>query len=88
MKITVEFENGMTLTAKPENLQLINTKDLVVVAAKGAEGAPVSLFAFNGQLATEEEIAARVKVAPAAPPAAPPVVPPAAVPTPAVKKRR
>lgn len=63
MKISVEFENGMTITTKPENLQLINAKDVVVVVAKIAEGAPVPLFSFNAQIATADELTIRQETA-------------------------
>lgn len=96
MKITVDFENGMVITTKPEVLQLVNNGEQVVVITRTADGAPVPLFSFNGQIATAEEIAARHKtvvpsVAPATelPTAAPALQPLAtATPAPAVATKK
>ena len=94
MKITVEFENGMSITTKPETLQMINSADQVIVVTRTADGAPVPLFYFNGQIATQDELAARKAKAAAdsvprtegAP--APATEPPAAPVTPAKKARK
>lgn len=64
MKITIDFENGMVLSVKPENLSIGDTKDAngtphVSIAFKTDAQTVPFLFFKNVQLATKEELEAR-----------------------------
>lgn len=89
MKITVDFENGVVMNLAPTNLFLSNLgADKIALSFKTDDITGVPIAYWNGQLATEAEIAARPKANPQAgtpatppvPPAPPAVEPPAADP--------
>lgn len=85
MKITIDFENGMEVNLKPENLQLVDIKaptgELAVAVGFKTDVAQVPFLFFpNLQLATKEELAIRKAIAdpdkqPPAQPPAPPAEP-------------
>lgn len=71
MKITIDFENGMQMTLKPENLTLADNGSESVIITK-TDTSIIPLFIFpTVRLATKEEVDARPK-ATAAPAAIPP----------------
>ena len=59
MKVTIDFENGMVLTLKPENLQLIDNDGKETVLATRTDNAVIPLLAFKLLVATPAEIKAR-----------------------------
>ena len=82
MKITVDFENGMQVTLKPENVQLVDNHGKDTVLTFKTDHTLVPIMFFKSLLATPAELGARnaalaaaAKAAsekkPAAPPAAP-----------------
>jgi hypothetical protein len=67
MKFTADFESGLVLSAKPENLQLIDNGGKGSVLVVKTEHTLVPLTFFSAVLATPEEIKARAEKAAAAP---------------------
>lgn len=64
MKITIDFENGMQVNLKPENIQLVDIKtpagELAIAVGFKTDVAQVPFLFFPGlQLATKEELAQR-----------------------------
>jgi len=60
MKVTVDFENGMQLTLKPENIQLIDNGGRETVAVTRTDNAIIPIVFFKGVLlATPDELKAR-----------------------------
>jgi hypothetical protein len=66
MKLTVDFENGMVLTLKPENISLIDNGGKDTVAITRTDNAVIPLVFFNTLLATPAELKAREVAAKAA----------------------
>jgi hypothetical protein len=58
MKLLVDFENGMQLSLKPENVQLIDNDGKAVVITR-TDNAVIPLLFFAVSLATPEELKAR-----------------------------
>ncbi|MFI5260842.1 MAG: hypothetical protein ACHQU0_03545 [Candidatus Paceibacteria bacterium] len=78
MKILIDFENGMQLALKPENLQLIDNGGTAALVTR-TENAVLPILFFKSPLATPEELKAREeKAAAAAKAAAEPPAPPTA----------
>ncbi len=68
MKVTIDFENGMQVNLKPENLQLVDIKaptgELAVAVGFKTDVTQVPFLFFpNLQLATKEELAIRKAIA-------------------------
>jgi hypothetical protein len=85
MKILIDFENGMQLTLKPENVQLFDNGGKSTVVATKTDNAIIPLLFFPALLATPEELKERERRqllgdAPVAPPPAAPVAAPPALP--------
>ena len=60
MKVTIDFENGMQLTLKPENIQLIDNGGKETVAITRTDNAIIPLIFFKQSLlATPLELKAR-----------------------------
>jgi len=60
MKIQIDFENGMQISVKPENIQLLdNDGKNSVVVTKTDQQAIVPLLFFSALLATPAELQAR-----------------------------
>ena len=60
MKLTIDFENGMTLSLKPENIQLVDNAGKETVAITRTDNAIIPVLFFKGALlATAEELKAR-----------------------------
>ena len=59
MKITFDFENGMQLSLKPENIQLFDNGGQNTVLGTKTDQTVLPLLFFKTLLATEEEIKAR-----------------------------
>ncbi len=59
MKVTFDFENGMTLALKPENIQLVDNGGKETVAITRTDNAVIPLIFFKQFLATEDELKAR-----------------------------
>jgi hypothetical protein len=60
MKVTVDFENGMQLTLKPENIQLIDNGGRETVAITRTDNTIIPIVFFKGVLlATTDELKAR-----------------------------
>jgi hypothetical protein len=59
MKISVDFENGMQVTLKPENLQLVDNASRETVLTFKTDHSIVPILFFKPLLATEDEIKAR-----------------------------
>lgn len=66
MKIIVDFENGMQLSLKPENIQLMDNGGKDTVAITRTDNAVIPLIFFKSLLATAEELKAREEKARAA----------------------
>lgn len=58
MKILIDFENGMQLALKPENLQLVDNGGQAALITC-AENAVLPLLSFKASLATKEELEVR-----------------------------
>ena len=63
MKITVDYENGMQVNLKPENIQLLDNAGKNSVLIFKTELAAVPIMFFPALLATPDEIKARQDVA-------------------------
>lgn len=59
MKVTFNFENGMELSLKPENVSLSESNKGVALVTKTNEQVLALLLFPNTSLATPEELAAR-----------------------------
>jgi hypothetical protein len=59
MKLIVDFENGMQLSLKPENVELIDNGGQNTVAITRTDNAIIPLIFFKGLLASPEELKAR-----------------------------
>ena len=59
MKITVDFENGMQVTLKPENVQLVDNHGKDTVLTFKTEHTLVPIMFFKSLLATPVELGAR-----------------------------
>ena len=59
MKITVDFENGMQVTLKPENVQLVDNHGKDTVLTFNTEHTLVPIMFFKSLLATPAELGAR-----------------------------
>lgn len=59
MKITIDFENGMQLTLKPENLQLADNNGIGTALVTRTDKAVIPIVFFNLAVATPTEMAAR-----------------------------
>jgi hypothetical protein len=59
MKISIDFENGMVLTLKPENISLIDNGGKGTVAVTRTDNAIIPLVFFKSLLATPAELKAR-----------------------------
>lgn len=71
MKLIIDFENGMQLTLKPENLTLADDGTQCVIVTR-TDTTIIPLFNFpTVRVATKEEVEARPKPAPAAAPVPP-----------------
>lgn len=67
MKVTIDFENGMEITLKPENLHLIDNGGRETVMVTKTDKAVIPLIFFpNNLLATPAELKAREDAAIAA----------------------
>ena len=63
MKITVDYENGMQVNLKPENIQLLDNAGKNSVLIFKTDLAAVPIMFFPALLATPDEIKARQDVA-------------------------
>ncbi len=70
MKILIDFENGMQLGLKPENLHLIDNGGTAALITKANNGI-IPLLSFTSSLATPDELKAREERATAAAAAVP-----------------
>ncbi len=70
MRITIDFENGMQLGLKPENLHLIDNGGTAALITKANNGI-IPLLSFTSSLATPDELKAREERATAAAAAVP-----------------
>ena len=59
MKITVDFENGMQVTLKPENVQLVDNHGKDTVLTFKTEHTLVPIMFFKSLLATPVELGLR-----------------------------
>ena len=59
MKITVDFENGMQVTLKPENVQLVDNNGKDTVLTFKTDHTLVPIMFFKSLLATPAELGAR-----------------------------
>jgi hypothetical protein len=66
MRITIDFENGMQLALKPENLQLIDNGGDSSALITRTENAILPLVFFKVPIATPDEVKARSEKATAA----------------------
>jgi hypothetical protein len=58
MKLTVQFDNGMELTIKPEHASLIDNNGKAVLVTR-TENAVIPILFFNAALANADELKAR-----------------------------
>ena len=61
MKISIDFENGMQVDLKPENIQLVDNSGRETVLVFKTDHAVVPVMFFPLVLATKEEVEARPK---------------------------
>jgi len=66
MKISVDFENGMVLSLKPENISLVDNGGKDTVAIARTDNTVIPLVFFKTLLATPAELKAREAAAKAA----------------------